>query len=98
MSGVYAYDGSVAENVSSDLNGIMSAIESILSEMDGDMHSLGGSWEGEEQEQYQGVHQKWSGGANKARGVLAQVRASLDENSQSVAGTRQRVAGAIAGN
>lgn len=95
--GVYAYDSSVAENVSGDINQIASSIESTLGEMDGDMQKLMGSWEGGEQEQYQGIHGKWSSSADQARGVLNQVRAALDENTQSVGETRQRAAQSLQG-
>ncbi len=94
----YAYDASVAETASGDIEQLASGIENTLSEMDGDMRKLaGGAWEGEEQEQYQGIHGKWSSSAEQARGVLNQVRAALDENTQGVAETRQNVAKSLQG-
>ena len=45
--GVYAYDSSTAENVSGDINQVISSIEATLDEMEGDMRKLSGcSWEG----------------------------------------------------
>lgn len=97
MSEVYAYSNQDAEAVSNDINQIVSALEATLDEMDGEARKLGSVWEGSEQEEYQGFHGKWSQAAQQSRGVLAQVRASLDENTQSVAETRQRASQAIAG-
>ena len=96
--GVYAYDSSTSENVSGDINQVISSIEATLDEMEGDMRKLsGGSWEGGEQEQYAAIHGRWSKSAHQAREVLGQVRASLDENTQSVGETRQRVTQTLAG-
>lgn len=95
--GVYAYDSSVAESVSGDINQVISSIESTLGEMEGDMSKLMSAWEGGEQEQYQGIHGKWSSAAEQARGVLSQVRSALDENTQSVGETRQRAAQSLQG-
>ncbi|RAV31521.1 WXG100 family type VII secretion target [Corynebacterium heidelbergense] len=92
---VYAYNNSTAESSSGDLNQVMNAIEATLNELDGDVKKLTGSWEGSEQEQYHGIQQKWSGNANHLKEILGQVRASLDENTQSVAETRSRVSNAL---
>lgn len=94
----YAYDNSVADSSAQDINQIVSALESTLDEIQGDVSTLAGSWEGSEQEQYAGVQKKWAGAATQAKEVLAQVKATLEDNSQSVSETRSRVASAISGN
>ncbi|WP_297006258.1 WXG100 family type VII secretion target [uncultured Corynebacterium sp.] len=94
----YAYDASVADTSAQDINQIVSALEATLDEIQGDVSKLASSWEGSEQEQYSGVQQKWAGAANQAKEILAQVKATLEENSQAVAETRSRVSNAISGN
>lgn len=93
----YAYDNSVADTSASDINQIVSALETTLDEMSSDVSKLAGSWECEEQEQYQSVHGKWKGAADQAKSVLAQVKATLEENTQQVMDMRSRVKGAISG-
>lgn len=95
--GVYAFKRSDAESTSEELNSVMNAIESTLSEMDSDMRKLAGQWEGSEQESYQGVHGKWSSAAQNLKGILGQIRGALDENTQAVAETRGRVGSALSG-
>lgn len=94
---VYAYVNSDAEGASGELNGIMNQIESTLNEMDSDIRKLASSWEGSEQEEYNQVHGKWSAAANNLKDILGQIRQALDENTQSVAETRNRASSAIAG-
>lgn len=95
--GTYAYDYNTADAASGDIHQVISSIETTLDEMDGDMHKLAGGWEGTEHEEYRGVHGRWNQGAHQARVVLSQVRAALDENSNSVVETRVRASNAIAG-
>ncbi|GAA1475505.1 WXG100 family type VII secretion target [Corynebacterium felinum] len=94
---IYAYDNSRAETAAQDLNSVMNQIESTLMEMDGDIQKLAASWDGSEQETYQGVHGKWSKAANNIKTILGQVRASLEENTQGVAETRGRVNSSLFG-
>lgn len=93
----YAYDASVADSSAQDINQIVSAIESTLEELKGDVSKLTGSWEGSEQEQYSGVSQKWSSAATQAKEILGQVKATLEENTQAVSETRSRVSSALTG-
>lgn len=94
---VYAYNNSDAEAASGDLNSVMSQIESTLSEMDSDMRKLGAGWEGSEQQEYGQIHGKWSSAANNLKEILGQIRVALDENTQSVSETRNKVSTTIAG-
>lgn len=93
----YAYDASVADSSAQDINQIVSALESTLEELKGDVSKLAGSWEGSEQERYSGVQQKWSAAAMQAKEILGQVKATLEENTQAVAETRSRVSSALTG-
>ncbi|WP_257160778.1 WXG100 family type VII secretion target [Corynebacterium cystitidis] len=94
---VYSYKRSVAESASEELNSVMNAIESTLSEMDSDIQKLAGDWEGSEQETYRGIHGKWSSAANNLKSILGQIRGALDENTAAVSETRGRVASSLAG-
>ena len=94
---VYAYNNADAEAASGDLTSVMSQIEATLSEMDSDIRKLGASWEGSEQQEYAQVHGKWSAAADNLKGILGQIRSALDDNSQSVAETRNKVTTTIAG-
>jgi len=95
--GTYAYDYNTADSASGDIKQVISSIETTLDEMDGDMNKLAGGWDSTEHDEYKTIHGRWNKGAHQARTVLAQVRASLDENSNSVVETRQRASNAIAG-
>ncbi|MDO4686485.1 MAG: WXG100 family type VII secretion target [Corynebacterium sp.] len=95
--GIYAYDNSVADSVSGDIRQVIGEIEATLDGMESDLGKLAAGWEGGEHEQYQGIHGRWSNAAEQARGVLAEVQASLNENSQSVIETRGRVINALNG-
>lgn len=95
--GTYAYDYNTADSASGDIKQVISAIETTLDDMDSDMNKLAAGWEATEHEEYKTVHNRWNQGAHQARTVLAQVRASLDENSNSVVETRQRASNAITG-
>lgn len=94
---VYAYTHSDAENASENLNTVMSNIESTLSEMGTDLQKLSAGWEGSEQENYRGVHGKWSSAAENLRNILGEVRRTLDENTASVIETRNRASNSISG-
>ncbi|MDO5670441.1 MAG: WXG100 family type VII secretion target [Corynebacterium sp.] len=94
---VYAYNNADADASSQDLQNVMSQIESTLSEMDSDIRKLASAWEGSEQEEYQGIHGRWSSAATNIKEILGQVRAALDENSASVSETRGRASAAIQG-
>lgn len=93
----FAYDNSVAETAASDVMQVVSALEATLDEMEGEVNKLAGSWEGEEQQQYQSVHGRWKGAADQAKGVLSQVKATLEENTSQVMEMRSRVKSAITG-
>ena len=95
--GTYAYDYNTADSASGDINQVISSIEATLNDMDSDMNKLAAGWDSTEHDEYKTVHTRWNKGAHQARTVLAQVRASLDENSNSVVETRQRASNAIAG-
>lgn len=94
---LYAYDHNQAEATSVEINAIINALENTLTAMDSDMRSLGGSWEATEQVEYQGIHRRWTSAAARMRGVLRQVRATLDRNTSNVAETRSAVSRRIAG-
>ncbi|WP_342318500.1 WXG100 family type VII secretion target [Corynebacterium mayonis] len=94
---VYSYTRSDAEAAGSDLNSVMNAIESTLSEMDSDIQKLAAGWEGSEQETYRGIHGKWSSAAQNMKSILGQIRSALEENTAAVAETRGRVTGSLAG-
>jgi early secretory antigenic target protein ESAT-6 len=93
----YAYDASVADSSAQDITQIVSAIESTLEELKADVSKLAGSWEGSEHEQYAGVQQKWASAATQAKDILAQVKSTLEENTQAVSETRSRVSSALSG-
>lgn len=94
---LFAYNNNDAEQTSEEINSIMNQIESTLSEMDSDIRKLGDSWEGSEQEEYQGIHSRWSGAAKNLQDILGQIRGALDESTGTVAEGRGRVSSAIAG-
>ncbi|AQQ14233.1 hypothetical protein CGLAU_01210 [Corynebacterium glaucum] len=94
---IYAYNRADADAAAEDLHRVMNSIESTLGVMDSDIQKLAAGWEGSEQEQYRGVHGKWSTAAENIKVILGQVRAALDQNTASVSETRNRVARTIAG-
>lgn len=95
--GIYAYDNAVADTVAGDIRQVIGAIEATLDGMESDLGKLAAGWEGDEYDQYQGIHGRWANAAEQARTVLAEVQLSLDENSQSVVETRGRVVNALNG-
>ncbi|MDO4631195.1 MAG: WXG100 family type VII secretion target [Corynebacterium sp.] len=94
---VFAYNNSDADASSDEIRTVVGGIETTLSEMDGDVRKLGGSWEGYEQQQYQQIYHKWAAAAQNLQGILEQIRGSLDENTSNVSEMRSRASRAIAG-
>ncbi|WP_062441122.1 WXG100 family type VII secretion target [Herbidospora daliensis] len=95
MSDKYSYDSAVAREAEANLAATMSALENNLAELGGFVAGVTANWEGDEQELYRGVQNQWDNAAAQIAGILAQVKTSLGQTTESVETMRGRVRGAL---
>ena len=97
MSNVYSYDSAVAREAEGGLSGTIAALQGHLDELGGFVNSVCANWEGDEQAIYRGIQSKWDGAAAQIRDILAQIRVTLGQTTESVETMRARVSQTLQG-
>ncbi len=91
MSDVYSYDSAVARDAEGGLAGTISSLEASLGDLTGFVNRVTANWEGDEQVIYKGIQTKWDGAADQIRQILAQIKVSLGQTTESVDSMRGKV-------
>lgn len=96
MSGdVFAYDESIADTSSGDVQGVISGIESSLADLGGFVAAAKSAWEGDEQEQYTAIQQQWDGSAATVQEILTAIHGGLGATTEGVKTMRSQVTSAL---
>ncbi len=93
--GIQSYDSSTAEQAHSEISGVISGLESSLSDLGGFVNSVKSNWDGDEMQEYAAIQQKWDSAAGKVHEILNSVHRALGENTQSVNTMRSSAGAAI---
>ncbi|QRY63015.1 WXG100 family type VII secretion target [Gordonia sp. PDNC005] len=95
--GSYGYDPAAAQAAEDRVETAATSLQGSVDELKTQLQTLSGSWDGDEHEQYSGVHQKVSDGFESITQTLSQIKAALGDNTQAVAAMRQGVQQSITG-
>lgn len=92
-----SYDTGVSSQVESDISLITSRLESLMNERNTQvMNALSEfQMDGADQE-YQQVETRWKNASAEVRNIIALVRQTLEENSQTAVSTQNKTRSAIA--
>jgi 6 kDa early secretory antigenic target len=92
---VFSYNEATADAASGDLAGVISGLESSLSDLGGFVSSVKSAWDGDEMETYGGIQAKWDSAAATVQEILTSVSKALEANTSSVKDMRGQVRGAL---
>ena len=92
---VFSYNEATAETASGDLGGVISGLESSLTDLGGFVASVKSNWDGDEQDTYASVQQKWDSAAKVVQDILTAVSKALESNTTSVKDMRGQVRTAL---
>ena len=88
---VYSYDSAVARDAEGGLQSTISALEASLADLGGYVNQVSSNWEGDEQVVYKGIQTKWDGASDQIKQILAQIKTSLGQTTESVDTMRGKV-------
>lgn len=94
---VYSYDSAVARDAEGGLSGTVASLQGRLDELGGFVNSVCANWEGDEQAIYRDIQSRWDGAAAEVRDILAQIRTTLGQTTESVDTMRARVTQSLQG-
>lgn len=92
---VFSYNEATADASSGSLGGVISGLESSLSDLSGFVASVKSAWEGDEQDTYAGVQAKWDSAAKTVEDILSAVSKSLSSTTSGIKDMRGQVRGAL---
>lgn len=92
-----SYDTGVSSQVESEISQITSRLESLINERDQQvMNALSDFQMDGADAEYQQVETRWKNASNEVRNIIALVRQTLEENSQTALSTQNKTRSAIA--
>lgn len=92
---IYSYDSAVARDAEGGLGSTISALEASLADLGGFVNQVTQNWEGDEQVLYKGIQTKWDGASDQIKQILAQIKTSLGQTTESVDTMRGKVSSAL---
>ncbi|MFZ2240611.1 MAG: WXG100 family type VII secretion target [Gordonia amarae] len=93
--GDYVFDPKASQAAEERVETAAANLQTSVESLSQQLQSLAGSWDASEKAQYDGVHQKVSGGLETMTRTLTQIRNTLGDNSQNVASMRTSVLSTI---
>lgn len=88
---VFSFDEAVAGSTEADLQRVAADLQASLDDLGGFVSRVRSAWEGDEQESYTGIQQKWDTSAAVIQEILNAVKAALGTTTSSVGEMRGKV-------
>lgn len=92
-----SYDESVAETSHTEVQGVITGLESSINELGGFVSAVKSSWDGDEMDQYTQIQSTWDSSSQVVKEILSAVHTALGSNTDSVKSMRGKVKGALSG-
>lgn len=92
-----SFDTGVSSQVQSDISSIVSRLEALMGERDGQVAAAMSDFQMDGADaEYQHVEQRWKNASGEVRGIIALVRETLLSNDDTAVSTQSRARAAIA--
>lgn len=90
------FDTDVSQSVQSDIAGIVSRLEALMSQRDADVAQAMSDFQMDgASDEYAHVETRWKNASNEVRGIIDLVKTTLSENDQTATNTQSKTRTAI---